>query len=96
MAVHLARLYTHTVIPEAAAGRARDVLDNAYRQAFCDHGTRMQYFAEIGASRHDLTHQFTVIRQDLADLWRRAQAANRRHDPQRAARGMPASRRPDS
>jgi hypothetical protein len=77
LAVHLANLYTHTVSP-AAASRAHDVLDNAYRQAVRDHGTRTQDLAENGSSRDDLTAQFTAIRADLADLWRRAQAVAHR------------------
>jgi hypothetical protein len=32
----------------------------------------MQYLAENGVSPDDLTAQFTAIREDLADLWRRA------------------------
>jgi hypothetical protein len=38
LAVHLANLYTHTISPDAAISHARDVLDNAYRQAFRDSG----------------------------------------------------------
>jgi replicative DNA helicase len=75
LAVHLAALYTQTVTPAATAQYAREVLDDAYRRAVGFHGIRMQQLAETGASRDDLTDYLTAMRADLADLWRRAQAA---------------------
>jgi hypothetical protein len=71
----LADLYTHTVAPAATAGYARDVLDQAYRRAFGEHGIRMQQLAASGADRSELTAQFATIRDELAELWRRAEAA---------------------
>src|SRR5262249_45177638 len=40
LAVHLAELYINTITPAAAASYAREVLDEAYRRAFCDPGIR--------------------------------------------------------
>jgi len=74
-AVYLADAYTQTVSPTAAQAYAREVLDGAYRRAFGEHGIRMQQMAESGASRADLTDQFTLIRDELAHLWRRCQVA---------------------
>ena len=75
LALHLADLYTHTVSADVAANYARDVLDEAYRRAVREHGIRLQQMADSGADRIDLTDQFTAVRDDLADLWRRAEAA---------------------
>lgn len=75
LALHLADLYTHTVSPAGATSYARDVLDEAYRRAFREHGIRMQQLGECGADRADLTEQFAVVREVLADLWRRAETA---------------------
>ena len=66
---------TRTVSAAAAASYAREVLDEAYRRAFRAQGIRMQQLAECGADRADLTEQFAAIRDELADLWRRAEAA---------------------
>lgn len=82
-AVHLAALYTHTVNPAAVRQYAREVLDDAYRRAIADHGTRMQQLAESGAPRTVLTDYLTAMRAELADLWRRAEAAAR--PPRRAS-----------
>lgn len=75
LALHLADLYTHTVSAAVAANYARDVLDEAYRRSVREHGIRMQQMAESGADRADLTDHFTASREDLAELWRRAEAA---------------------
>ena len=75
LAVHLADLYTHTITPTAAGAYAREVLHEAYRRAFGARGIRMQQLAEGGAGRAELTEQFAAIRDELADLWRRAEAA---------------------
>jgi replicative DNA helicase len=74
-AVHLAELYTRTVTPSAAPQYAREVLDDAYRRAAGFHGTRMTQLAETGAPRDQLTDYLTAMRTELADLWRRADAA---------------------
>jgi replicative DNA helicase len=74
-AVHLANLYTRTVTPAAAPQYAREVLDQAYRRAIAAHGQRLQDLAESATSRDDLTQYLTAMRTDLADLWRRGQAA---------------------
>ena len=75
LALHLADLYTHTVSAAAAANHARDVLDEAYRRAVREHGIRMQQMADSGADRADLTTHISTARDDLAELWRRAEAA---------------------
>lgn len=75
LALHLADLYTHTVSAAVAANYARDVLDEAYRRAVREHGIRMQQMADSGADRADLTDHFSTVRDDLAELWRRAEAA---------------------
>ena len=74
-ALHLAAAYTQTVSPAAAASYAREVLDEAYRRAFRTNGIRMQQLSECGAERESITEQFAAIRDELADLWRRAEAA---------------------
>jgi replicative DNA helicase len=76
-AMHLAGLYTRTVTPGAAHQYAREVLDDAYRRAVGFHGTRMTQLAESGAPRGELTDHLTAMRAELADLWRRAEAAAR-------------------
>jgi hypothetical protein len=51
------------------------VLEAAFRRAFGAHGVRMQQLAESGTTRDELTAAFAAIRDDLAALWRRADAA---------------------
>jgi hypothetical protein len=64
------------ISPAAAAGDyAREVLEEAYRHAFRDNGIRMQHLGESSAERELLTDQFAAIRDELADLWRRTEAA---------------------
>lgn len=75
LALHLADLYTHTVSPAHAAEYAREVLDEAYRRAVSAHGIRLQQLAETGVARTELTEQMNANRAELADLWRRADAA---------------------
>jgi replicative DNA helicase len=74
LAVHLSNLYTNTISHHAAPSHARDTLDEAYRRAFREHGIRMQQLGETASDRSDLTEQFSIIRDQLADLWRRAEA----------------------
>lgn len=76
-AVHLANLYTQTVSADAVRQYAREVLDNAYRRAIAHHGANMQQLAENSSSRTQLTDYLTTMRAELADLWRRAEAAAR-------------------
>jgi replicative DNA helicase len=76
LALYLFDAYAEVLAPHAAADTyAREVLDAAYRRAFDTCGIRMQQLAASGADRPDLTEQFGVIRDQLADLWRRAEAA---------------------
>jgi replicative DNA helicase len=76
LAVYLAAAYTQVISPAAAAGDyAREVLEEAYRRAFRDNGIRMQHLGESSAERELLTDQFAAIRDELADLWRRTEAA---------------------
>ena len=74
-AIHLANLYTQSVTPAAAPQYAREVLDDAYWRAVGFHGIRMTQLAETGAPRDELTDYLTAMRTELADLWRRADAA---------------------
>lgn len=76
LAIYLFDAYQHAIAPRECAGRyARDVLDDAYRNAFRDHGLRMQELAECDVERELLTRLFTDTRDGLADLRRRAEAA---------------------
>jgi replicative DNA helicase len=75
LALHLADLYTLTVTSAAAASYARDVLDEAYRREFREQGIRMQQLGETATDRGDLTEKFTLIRDELVELWRRCEAA---------------------
>lgn len=74
-ALRLADLYTHTVSPGMAGQYAREVLEDAYRRAVGFHGTRMTQLAETDCSREELTDYLTAMRAELAELWRRAEAA---------------------
>jgi hypothetical protein len=74
LAVCLSDLYTNTVNHHAAPDHARDTLDEAYRRAFREQGIRMQQVSETTSSRAELTEQFVIIRDQLVDLWQRAQA----------------------
>ena len=75
LALYLAAVYTQTISPVAAPSYAREVLEEAYRRAFRTNGIRMQHLGECGAEQELLTEQFSEIRDELADLWRRAEAA---------------------
>jgi hypothetical protein len=76
LALYLFEAYSQVIAPTALAGTyAREVLDEAHRRAFDACGTRMQQLVGSGADRDDLTTQFGAIRDELADLWRRADAA---------------------
>ena len=76
LAVYLSAAYTQVLSPSAAAADyAREVLDEAYRRAFRDNGIRMQQLAGCGAERELITERFAALRDELADLWRRAEAA---------------------
>jgi replicative DNA helicase len=74
-AVHLADLFTHAVNPAAVAQYAHEVLEEGYRRAVGSHGARMAELAESGAAQRELTDCLTAMRAELADLWRRVQAA---------------------
>lgn len=76
LALYLFDAYSQTVAPAAAIARnAREVLEDAYRRAFDTLGLKMQQLAICGADRDDLTEQFAMIRDELAELWRRTEAA---------------------
>lgn len=76
LALYLFDAYSQAVAPAAAiASYAREVLEEAYRRAFDTFGIRMQQLAACGADREDLTEQFAMIRDELAELWRRTEAA---------------------
>lgn len=76
LAVYLADAYQQVIAPKAAAGDyAREVLAEAYRRGFTQAGIRMQQLGESGAEPEALTTQFITIRDELADLRRRAETA---------------------
>jgi hypothetical protein len=78
LGLYLFDAYSQAISPAAAITTyARQVLDEAYRRAFDTCGIRMQQLAASGAERGDLTDQFAAIRDELADLWRRAEAATK-------------------
>jgi replicative DNA helicase len=82
LALYLFDAYSQAISPAAAITTyARQVLDDAYRRAFDTCGIRMQQLAACGAERDDLTEQFAAIRDELADLWRRTEAARPQKDP---------------
>jgi replicative DNA helicase len=74
LAVHLSNLYTNTISLHNAPSHARDTLDEAYRRAFREQGIRMQQLGETAGDRAELTEQFSMMRGQLAELWRRAEA----------------------
>jgi replicative DNA helicase len=76
LALYLFDAYSQAIAPTASIGSyARAVLEEAYRRAFDTFGIRMQQLAACGADRDDLTEQFAMIRDELAELWRRTEAA---------------------
>ena len=84
LALYLFDAYSQAIAPAASIGSyAREVLEEAYRRAFDTFGVRMQQLAVCGADRDDLTEQFAMIRDELAELWRRTEAAAK---PERSQR----------
>lgn len=78
LALYLFDAYSQSVAPATAIrSYAREVLEEAYRRAFDTFGIRMQQLAACGADRDDLTEQFALIRDELAELWRRTEAATK-------------------
>ncbi|MDQ1246126.1 MAG: hypothetical protein QG597_493 [Actinomycetota bacterium] len=75
LSIYLARAYTETLCATNAGDYAREVLDSAYRRAFAACGHRMQVLAESDTGRAELTAYFAAARTELADWWRRAEAA---------------------
>jgi replicative DNA helicase len=75
LALYLVDAYTQNISAALASSLARQVLDDAYRRAFGTLGQRMQQLAETDIDRGELTDQFGLIREELADLWRRGEAA---------------------
>jgi len=75
LALYLVDAYTQNISSALATSLARQVLDDAYRRAFGSLGERMQQLADTDTDRKELTEQFGLIRDELADLWRRADAA---------------------
>ena len=82
LALYLFDAYSQAIAPDASIrSYAREVLEEAYRRAFDTFGIRMQQLAASTADRDDLTEQFALIRDELAELWRRTEAATK---PQRS------------
>ena len=77
LALYLVDAYTQNISSALASSLARQVLDDAYRRAFGTLGERMQQLADSDIDRRELTTQFGLIREELADLWRRADAATK-------------------
>lgn len=76
LALYLFEAYRAAIAPTVTVDTyAAEVLEDAYRRAFALCGIRMQQLAESGAARTDLTEQFIAIRDELADLRRRADKA---------------------
>lgn len=75
LALYLVDAYTQNISSALVTSLARQVLDDAYRRAFGSLGQRMQQLAEADIDRVELTEQFGRIREELADLWRRGEAA---------------------
>jgi replicative DNA helicase len=76
LALYLFDAYQQVIAPTTAAGDyAREVLEDAYRRGFTQAGIRMQQLGECDAQPQALTAQFITIRDELADLRRRAEAA---------------------
>lgn len=76
LALYLFEVYQSAVAPtDTVDTYAAMVLDDAYRRAFTLCGIRMQQLGEAGAERTDLNDQFIAIRDELADLRRRADKA---------------------
>jgi replicative DNA helicase len=83
LALYLFDAYAQAVAPATAIRTyAREVLNEAYRRAFNTCGIQMQHLAASGADRAQLFDQFTAIRNELADLWRRTEAAAQHHRSQ--------------
>ncbi|TXI56481.1 hypothetical protein [Mycolicibacterium mageritense] len=76
LALYVFDAYRNAQVPDVAAGNyARQVLEEAYRRGFTEAGIRMQQLGETDAEPEALTTQFIAIRNELADLRRRAEAA---------------------
>lgn len=75
LALYLVDAYTQNISAALAGSLARQVLDDAYRRAFGNLGLRMQQLSDTDIDRTELTEQFGLIREELADLWRRGEAA---------------------
>lgn len=76
LAVYLFDAYSQALAPTTATVTyAREVLDEAYRRAFRENGIRMQQLAECDVERELLTKLFFETRDELAELWRRSEAA---------------------
>jgi replicative DNA helicase len=77
LALYLVDACTNTPSPTALANCVRAVLDDAYLRAFDTFGLRMQELAASGADRGHLAVQFAAIGEELGDLWRRTETAER-------------------
>ncbi|WP_431241038.1 hypothetical protein ACQ86B_28455 (plasmid) [Mycolicibacterium aichiense] len=76
LALYLFDAYAQAISPAAAATTyAREVLDQAYRRTFETCGVRMQHLASSGLQCESLNSELTLMREELADLWVRSQAA---------------------
>jgi hypothetical protein len=83
LALYLFDAYAQAVAPATAIQTyAREVLNEAYRRAFDTCGIRMQQLVASGVDRAQLFDQFAAIHDELADLWRRTEAAAPHHRSQ--------------
>jgi hypothetical protein len=88
LTTHLADLYTNVIVPPAIFECARDVLEDAYRNAFRTAGVRMQHLAETRTDTTELGVELVAICTRLVDLRHRARHASPPSRP-----GCPGSRR---
>jgi hypothetical protein len=76
LTTHLADLYTNVVVPPAIFECARDVVEDAYRNAFRTAGVRMQHLAETRTDTTELGVELVAICTRLVDLRHRARHAS--------------------
>jgi hypothetical protein len=76
-AAHLADLYTNALSPVLVRQYAREVLEDAFRRTAGAYGGHLNQLAESGADRNDLAQCVSAMRAELAEWWRRTEAAAR-------------------
>jgi hypothetical protein len=77
LALYLVDACTNTLTPAGLATCVLTVLEDAYRRAFDAFGSRMQELAAGGVDRHRLAWQFATLSEELDELLRRTEIAER-------------------